>query len=128
MTDTATRNELLADKTVTDLLVTTEAVIRDLDRWEYVYSRPNGACLYRDERGAPDCLIGHVLYRWGVLDEEEGNPTARALLSDLGASELVAVVANSMQIAQDRGDAWGEALEAGHALARALGERGVIVR
>lgn len=114
MTETATRNGPLANKTVTDLLVTAEAVIRSQGRWDYVYKKgPDGACRYRDGRGAPDCLIGHVLYRWGVLDlVEEGG--AGLSLSFLGASTGVADVAQVIQAAQDEGETWSFALGAGH--------------
>lgn len=102
----------LADKTVTDLLVTTEAVIRDLGRWEHVYDNGD-QCVYRDNRGAPDCLIGHVLYRWGALEQvSEGG--ALYQLRALGASKAVATVAGAIQAMQDTGSTWGEALECGH--------------
>lgn len=105
---------MLADKTVTDLLVTTEAVIRDQGRWDYVYKKgPGGECRYRDGRGAPDCLIGHVLYRWGVLDlVEEGG--AGLSLSFLGATDAVAHTAQMIQNEQDNGKTWGDALAVGY--------------
>lgn len=116
MTDTATRTEPLADKTVTDLLVTTEAVIRDLGRWEYVHE---GDCFYRDHRGAPSCLIGHVLYRWGVLDQVD-EWSAQNALPQLGASKALTDVAQEIQGAQDEGQTWGYALGAGHRAARGV--------
>lgn len=114
---------MLKDKTVTNLLVTTEAVIRDLDRWEYEYEQVNGACVYADERGAPSCLIGHVLYRWRALTEEvtRSNNIASDALSALGANVEVQAVANVIQSKQDLHETWGEALRAGHAYARGEG-------
>lgn len=106
----------LADKTVYELLATTEAVIRDLGRWEYVYSSASGY-VYRDERGAPSCLIGHVLCRWGVLDQaEEG--MALGTLRALGASREVAEAADRIQKRQDGLATWGEALGAGYEFVR----------
>lgn len=111
---------MLENKTVTDLLVTTEAVIRDLDRWDYEYEQVH--CVYADERGAPSCLIGHVLYRWGVLDKVAGNnETASDALSELGANVKVQAVATVIQSQQDLREAWGEALASGYTYAREEG-------
>lgn len=112
---------MLENKTVTDLLVTTEAVIRDLDRWDYEYEQV--ACVYADERGAPSCLIGHVLYRWGALTEKvtRSNNIASDALSGLGANVEVQAVANVIQTQQDLREAWGEALASGYTYARGEG-------
>lgn len=113
---------MLKDKTVTNLLVTTEAVIRDLGRWDYEYEQVNGICVYADERGAPSCLIGHVLYRWGVLDKVAGsNETAANAMHNLGANVEVQAVANVIQAKQDLHETWGEALATGYTYAREEG-------
>lgn len=112
-------NDALAGKTVDDLLATAEAVIRDQNRWEYVYpgALQSDACVYRDSRGAPSCLIGHVLYRWGVLDQVR-ETAAVVALGLLGANDELAFVAQDIQDAQDEGQTWGESLMQGYLTAR----------
>lgn len=64
------------------------------------------------DRGAPSCIVGHVLHRWGVtLNDVEGMNSDGVhgiglLFADAKAEQLLM----RAQTLQDLGDTWGDAL------------------
>lgn len=92
-------------------------------------------CYYLNEAGdGPDCLIGQVLWRFGVSAEELGDIEHMSIpltvYGDVDSSLPDAFrgfcldsrkVMDAAQGAQDIGDAWDQALTEARANARALG-------
>jgi hypothetical protein len=86
---------------------------------DFVYSKdgssgPEGGCYYFME-GEPSCIIGTILSYLGIKPSQvqEGSNAesqVRSLFPD--TSDVVLEALNEAQTKQDRGDTWGEALDA----------------
>lgn len=78
-------------------------------------SNEDRTCFYVHD-GAPSCLVGHVLHRHGVPPEAfatlEGEAANEVVDMLTDAEERVALFLNTVQIEQDEGAVWGDALEA----------------
>lgn len=72
-------------------------------------------CLYLNEEGNPDCIVGHALVGLGIgrqdISRLEGE-SAYAVLRELvpGITDDVAVAVNLCQASQDNGNSWGYAM------------------
>lgn len=107
---------------------------------EYVYKSDFDECVYSTPKGAPSCIVGHVIARlapaefaiihkeeWGDSAEEGGYPEAAsfdAIREAYGVSleqtlETEALLI-SVQNAQDRETPWGIAVSNGIKYAEAL--------
>lgn len=91
------------------------------------YRDPNGAnatgCVYRNNDGTPGCIVGHVFYYLGMLDEvvdqapdvdeaPEGTDCNGAIVTQIpGLSGPGLRVLAQVQHYQDCGLTWGEARE-----------------
>lgn len=68
------------------------------DEWE---------CFYFRSSGWPLCIIGHALHRMGYKsDDAREGASADEILTNLGASDEVAIAAFEAQRAQDSGALW----------------------
>jgi len=88
---------------------------------DHVYERPvEGEACYNwhsapdgNGPGAPGCIVGHILYRFGVRKEDLSGAyvTAPAFnFRHLLVSDRVGVFLTALQWRQDAGDTWGQAL------------------
>lgn len=93
---------------------------------DFVYKSPigpDGPCLYVHDREteaeAPGCLIGHMLHDLGIPIPEycEGSPASSVLselavcLIDHGELDKIEEFSNLLQVQQDYGNQWGQALQ-----------------
>lgn len=94
----------LTDKTARDATTTLRQVV-DSKPDNYRYRDDHEVCVYvGDDYDAPACIVGHVLYRWGVpLAVMHGCTGSVASLSKYGIllSKEVQAVLTAAQTAQD---------------------------
>lgn len=72
-----------------------------------------GVCLYKNpETGAPDCIVGVVASRFGLLDEltEDVGASGQGILQQHFTEPALRVL-SAAQYAQDQGVPWGLAAE-----------------
>lgn len=74
-----------------------------------------GNCQYKNPvTGEPDCIVGHLAQKLGVLDQVEENITANQQFWLQQRFDTVAVERiRFVQTAQDAGVPWGKAIEIG---------------
>ena len=82
---------------------------------DFVYTEAGNSCVYVNNDGSPSCLIGHALMRCGIEAEffEGINRDPLFVIEHLfsSMSESVLESMTAAQLAQDRGETWGRALE-----------------
>jgi len=109
--------EYITEKMFTEAL---HAVVAEKGR-DYRYTRPRnaagvGMCRYVTEDGAPDCLIGHVLF---AIDKQYGTHFTPDFHCLIGVNSLlwnkaepeVVDAAQLAQYTQDSGGTWGAAMD-----------------
>lgn len=71
-----------------------------------------GGCKYVLKDGTPACIIGLALYKIDPALLPKANPSAQAVLDNLGVNDgALLFAAQKAQEAQDKGKTWGVALE-----------------
>lgn len=114
--------------TLEDVLNATRAVVAEKGE-DYVYSNSvaeggNGSCVYANEDGTPSCLVGHVIHRldpevFKRLAKDEAESGSQVALDLIPAGyipegfweESAEHAMQEVQIHQDIGRTWGEALK-----------------
>lgn len=78
---------------------------------------------WNTEGDKPSCLIGHILYDWGVPKEELIEKNFRGIyeFSEYVQNSNVVRFLAEVQAAQDEGKTWAEAVSRGRAYAQAWG-------